>query len=83
MLTVPTSALHQSVEDGKPFVYRLDGKTINVALVQLGAVDERQGIAQVTDGLQTGDHVIVGNVGTLGRGMQAIIAGEEKGRRKR
>ena len=83
VLTVPTSALHQSVEDGKPFVYRLDGKTINVALVQLGAVDERQGIAQVTDGLQAGDHVIVGNVGTLGRGMQAIIAGEEKGRRKR
>ena len=83
VLTVPTSALHQSAEDGKPFVYRLDGKTINVALVQLGAVDERQGVAQVTGGLQAGDRVVVGNVGTLGRGMQAIIAGEEKGRRKR
>ena len=83
VLTVPTSALHQSAEDGKPFVYRLDGKTINVAPVQLGAVDERQGVAQVTGGLQAGDRVVVGNVGTLGRGMQAIIAGEEKGRRKR
>ncbi len=79
VITVPTAALRQGQEDGKPFVYRLDGKTINVAMVQLGAVDERLGIAQVTDGLQVGDRVIVGNVGTLGRGMQAIIAGEEKG----
>lgn len=82
VLTVPTAALRQSQEDGKPFVYRLDGKTINVAPVQLGAVDERQGVAQVTEGLQAGDRVIIGNVGTLGRGMQATIAGEEKGTRK-
>lgn len=82
VLIVPTAALRQSQEDGKPFVYRLDGKTINVAPVQLGAVDERQGIAQVTEGLQAGDRVIVGNVGTLGRGMQATIAGEEKGVKK-
>jgi membrane fusion protein, multidrug efflux system len=82
VLIVPTAALRQSQEDGKPFVYRLDGKTINTALVQLGAVDERMGIAQVTEGLQAGDRVIVGNVGTLGRGMQATIAGEEKGPKK-
>ena len=82
VLTVPTSALRQSAEDGKPFVYRIDGKTINVAPVQLGAVDERQGLAQVAEGLQAGDRVIVGNVGTLGRGMQAIVAGQEKGRRQ-
>ena len=82
VLTVPTSALRQGPEDGKPFVYRIDGKTINVAPVHLGAVDERQGVAQVTDGLQAGDRVIVGNVGTLGRGMQAIIAGGEKGRKQ-
>lgn len=82
VLTVPTSALRQGAEDGRAFVYRIDGKTINVAPVQLGAVDERQGVAQVTDGLQAGDRVIVGNVGTLGRGMQATIAGEEKGRRQ-
>jgi membrane fusion protein (multidrug efflux system) len=82
VLTVPTAGLRQSQEDGKPFVYRIDGKTINIAMVQLGAVDERLGIAQVTDGLQAGDRVIVGNVGTLGRGMQATIAGEEKGAKK-
>ncbi|MEP7000445.1 MAG: efflux RND transporter periplasmic adaptor subunit [bacterium] len=82
VLTVPTGALRQAAEDGKPFVYRIDGKTVNVARVQLGAVDERQGVAQVTDGLQSGDRVIVGNVGTLGRGMQATIAGEERGAKK-
>ena len=82
VLTVPTSALRQSAEDGKAFVYRIDGKTINVAPVQLGAVDERQGLAQVAEGLQAGDRVIVGNVGTLGRGMQAVVAGQEKGRRQ-
>jgi RND family efflux transporter MFP subunit len=82
VLTVPTAALRQSLDDGKPFVYRLEGKTISVAPVQLGAVDERQGIAQATSGLQAGDRVIIGNVGTLGRGMQATIAGEERGARK-
>jgi membrane fusion protein (multidrug efflux system) len=82
VLTVPTAALRQGAEDGKPFVYRIDGRTINVAPVRLGAVDERQGVAQVIDGLQAGDRVIVGNVGTLGRGMQATIAGEERGRRQ-
>jgi RND family efflux transporter MFP subunit len=79
VLGVPTAALRQSPEDGKPFVYRIDGRTINVAPVQLGTVDERLGIAQVTDGLQAGERVIVGNVGTLGRGMQVSIAGEERG----
>ena len=83
VLIVPTAALRQGAEDGRPFVYRIDGKTINVAPVQLGAVDERQGVAQVTEGLQAGERVIVGNVGTLGRGMQATIAGDEKGRKKR
>jgi RND family efflux transporter MFP subunit len=83
VLAVPTAALRQSPDDGRPFVYRIDGKTINVAPVQLGAVDERLGVAQVTEGLQAGERVIVGNVGILGRGMQVTIAGEEKGGRSR
>ena len=78
VLAVPTAALRQGQEDGKPFVYRIDGKTLNVAPVQLGAVDEQLGVAQVTEGLQNGDKVIVGNVGTLGRGMQVTIAGAER-----
>lgn len=78
VIAVPTSALRQSQDKGAPFVYRIDGKTVNVATVQIGIVDDRQGMAQITDGLQAGDRVIVGNVGILGRGMQATIAGEEK-----
>jgi RND family efflux transporter MFP subunit len=82
VLTVPTGALKQSAEDGKPFVYRVTDKKIDVAPVQIGAVDERVGVAEVTGGLQAGDRVIVGNVGTLGRGMTATIAGEEKSKTK-
>ena len=78
VLAIPTAALRQGQEDGKPFVYRIDGKTLNVAPVQLGAVDEAQGVAQITEGLQAGDKIVVGNVGTLGRGMQVTIAGTER-----
>ena len=77
VLAVPSGALRQSPEDGKPYVYRIDGRTINVAPVQIGASDDRLGLVQVTDGLQAGDRVVVGNVGALGRGMQVTIAGQE------
>ena len=82
VITVPISAVKQSQDKGAPFVYRIDGKTVNVAPVQVGVVDDRQGVAQVTQGLDTGDRVIVGNVGILGRGMQVIMAGEEKRRQR-
>jgi len=78
VLGVPTAALRQSQDNGQPFAYRIDGKTLQVATLQIGAVDEQAGVAQVTDGLQAGDRVVVGNVGTLGRGMQVTIAGAEK-----
>ena len=82
-LAIPTGALRQGQEDGKPFVYRIDGKTLNVAPVQVGVVDEQQGIAQITDGLAAGDKIVVGNVGTLGRGMQVTIAGTERQQTRR
>jgi RND family efflux transporter MFP subunit len=82
-LAIPAGALRQGQEDGKPFVYRIDRKTLNVAPVQVGVVDEQQGIAQVTDGLQAGDKIVVGNVGTLGRGMQVTIAGAERQQTRR
>jgi RND family efflux transporter MFP subunit len=78
VLSVPGAALRQSQDDGRPFVYRIDGKTLNVAPVQVGVVDEQLGVAQITDGLAAGDKVVVGNVGTLGRGMQVTIAGAER-----
>jgi membrane fusion protein (multidrug efflux system) len=78
VLGIPTGALRQNQDNGQPFVYRIDGKTLQIAPVQLGAVDEQLGLAQVTDGLQAGDRIVVGNVGTLGRGMQVTIAGAER-----
>ena len=77
-LVVPASAVRQSGQDGRTFVYRLAGRALDVASVQLGIVDERNGRAEVVQGLSEGDRVVVGNVGTLGRGMQVIVAGEER-----
>jgi len=78
VLVVPTTAVRQSADNGRPFVYRLAGRTLDIATVQLGVVDERNGRAEVLQGLNEGDRVVVGNVGTLGRGMQVIVAGEER-----
>jgi membrane fusion protein (multidrug efflux system) len=80
VLTVPTSAIRQSQDGGHPFAYRLQARTVDVAPLQVGVIDERLGKAEVVSGLSLGDRVIVGNVGTLGRGMQAIIMGEERSR---
>jgi membrane fusion protein (multidrug efflux system) len=77
-LVVPSAAVRQSADEGKPFVYRVAAGSIDVAAVELGIVDERAGLAEVLSGLSEGDRVVVGNVGTLGRGMQVIIAGEER-----
>lgn len=77
-LIIPTAAIRLG-GDGQQFVYRLAGKVVDVASVQTGTVDERVGMIEVLDGLTDGDRIIVGNVGTLGRGMQVIIAGEEGG----
>ena len=54
-----------------------------VAPVQIGIVDEAQGVAQVLGGLRSGDRVVVGNVGTLGEGMQVQIVGTEVSARSR
>ena len=81
VLTVPTAAIRQSQDGGHPFAYRLEANTVDVAPLQVGVVDERLGKAEVISGLSLGDRVIVGNVGTLGRGMQAVILGaQEPGR---
>ena len=51
------------------------------APVSVGIVDESQAIAEITDGLNPGDRIIVGNVGTLGAGMKVTIAGGGEGAR--
>lgn len=80
VLTVPTAAVRQSQEGGHPFAYRLDARTVNPAPLEVGVIDERLGKVEVVSGLSLGDRVVVGNVGTLGRGMQAVILGEERPR---
>jgi len=83
-LTVPTAALRQSPDNGRPFVYRINGQdAVEPATVQVGVVDERRGVSEILDGLREGDRVIVGNVGTLGRGMKVVMAGGREGRRAR
>ena len=77
-LVVSTSAIRQSADDGRAFVYRIADNVLDIANVELGVVDERAGVAEVVSGLREGDRVVVGNIGTLGRGMQVIIAGEER-----
>jgi membrane fusion protein (multidrug efflux system) len=79
-LVVPSAAIRQPPGQGPPYVYRIANRTIDVAPVQLGVVDDRVGTTQIVDGLREGDRVIVGNVGARGRGMQVVIAGEERPR---
>jgi membrane fusion protein, multidrug efflux system len=82
-LIVPTTAVRQSQENGQTFVYRIADRVIDIAQVQLGIIDERANKAEVLSGLKDGDRVIIGNVGTLGRGMQVTVLGSpENGGRK-
>jgi RND family efflux transporter MFP subunit len=82
VVAVPSAAIRQPQAGGRPFVYRIAGRVIDVAPVSLGATDDARGLVQVVEGLNAGDRVVVGNVGALGRGMQVIIAGDERGARR-
>jgi RND family efflux transporter MFP subunit len=71
-LVIPSAAIRQS-EDGTPFVYAIVNETVDQKPVQVGLVDDGTGIAEILSGLEEGDRVIVGNVGTLGRGMHVRV----------
>lgn len=73
-LTVPIPAIRQSATGGS-FVYRVAGGVIEQPEITVGVVNESAGLAQVLSGLAEGDRVIVGNVGTVGRGMRVEIIG--------
>jgi RND family efflux transporter MFP subunit len=79
-VVIPTAALRQAQGNDKPFVYRLDaGDALERAPVSVGIIDESQAIAEIVEGLNPGDRIIVGNVGTLGAGMKVTIAGGGEG----
>jgi RND family efflux transporter MFP subunit len=78
-LLVPTPALRQGADSAaRPYVYRIAGDRVVRAPVEVGVVDEARAVAQILDGLQEGDRVVVGNVGTLGEGMKVQVVGEKK-----
>jgi membrane fusion protein (multidrug efflux system) len=74
---VPLPAVRQTAE-GEQFVYRIAGNVVEQVPVTLGVVNAAGGRAEVTSGLAPGDRVIVGNVGTVGRGMQVQILGGDR-----
>jgi membrane fusion protein, multidrug efflux system len=71
-LVIPVAGVRQH-EGGTPYVYTIDGETVAQKEVQVGVVDEGAGIAEILSGLEEGERVIVGNVGTLGRGMRVRV----------
>ena len=73
-LTVPIPAVRQAAS-GESFVYKIAGGVIEQPTVTVGVINEATGLAQILSGLAAGDRVIVGNVGTVGRGMRVEIIG--------
>jgi RND family efflux transporter MFP subunit len=83
VLLIPTSALHQTADSGKTYVYRVNMGAVEQVDVALGIVSDQAGLAQILSGLVAGDQVVVGNVGTLSPGTQiTIIGGDRAARRK-
>lgn len=76
-IVLPLPAIRQGGENAPPFVYRIVGDSIDRADVRLGVVDEGAGMAEIIDGVREGDRIVVGNVGTLGRGMRVQVIGGE------
>jgi membrane fusion protein, multidrug efflux system len=77
-LLVPTSALHQTADGGRTYVYRVNTGTVEQVYINLGIVNDAAGLAQVVSGLTTGDKVVVGNVGTLAAGTQVQVIGGDR-----
>jgi RND family efflux transporter MFP subunit len=77
VLIIPQPAVRTG-QDGKQYVYRITGGELEQAPITVGVVDDARGLVEIKDGLQERDQVIVGNVGTLGRGMKAQIIGNER-----
>jgi RND family efflux transporter MFP subunit len=73
VLTVPVAAIRRSREGDEPFVYRIEGESIAHVAVRLGTVDDARGLVEVAGGLADDDRVVIGNVGTIGRGMRVQI----------
>lgn len=79
-IVIPNAAIKQMQGNDRPFVYRLDAAdALERANVSVGIVDESAAVTEIVEGLNVGDRIIVGNVGTLGVGMKVTIAGGGEG----
>ena len=81
VIAVPLSAIRTRADATAPFVYRIVGGEIDQATVSTGYIDDANGVAEIVAGLNVGDRIVIGNVGTLGRGMKVQIVGGEQRRR--
>ena len=75
---VPLSAVRELPDDAGRYVFRIVNDKVQRTNITTGVIDESRGVAEVTEGLQPGDRVISGNIGTVGDGMKATIVGEPK-----
>jgi RND family efflux transporter MFP subunit len=81
-LLIPSTAVRQSNDStGKSYVFKIVADKLVRTPIVLGVVDEAQVIAEVVSGLEAGDRVIAGNVGTLGNGMSVQILDADRGGR--
>lgn len=81
VISIPATAVRFRADSGQPFVYRIVSGVIEQADVRTGYTDESAGAVEVLEGLNAGDRIVIGNVGTLGRGMKVqIVGGERQGR---
>lgn len=81
-LVIPMSALRQSVDGSRTYVYRVNNNTIEIAEISTGIENDREQSIEVISGLAEGDQIITGNVGTLAEGMNAEIIGIDSAERR-
>jgi membrane fusion protein (multidrug efflux system) len=74
---VPQAAVRISPVDGKTMVYKVEGGVLNPATVKTGISDDARSVVEILEGVQEKDVVVVGNPGTLGRGMKATVLGND------
>jgi RND family efflux transporter MFP subunit len=78
-LVIASSAMRQSQGGGAPIVYRIANQELEPVTVETGVTDAELALTQVTKGLREGDVVVIGNVGTLGKGMKVVMIGSDAG----
>ena len=77
-LLVPAPAIRDVPDSSASYVFRVAAGQLVRTPVTLGIVDDARGVTQVVSGLEAGDQVVVGNVGTLGDRMKVQIVGGGK-----